>query len=139
MHIRPFIQEAYQQRLQSGVTTAALSGYALINRFAGLAEIDEASDGGLVETLAGTITTHMVNLSAQTAASIDANTMQMNALMQQMAAHGAQLQQEQQAMMQQMAMPTVNQQPRWQLTLATPAPLTIPQAFPGTIAPPAPQ
>ena len=64
MHICPFIQEAYQQRLQSGVTTAALSGYALINRFAGLAEIDKAFNEGWVETLAGTITTHMANLSA---------------------------------------------------------------------------
>ena len=27
IHIRPFIQEAYQRRLQSGETTAALSGY----------------------------------------------------------------------------------------------------------------
>jgi hypothetical protein len=98
MHIRPFIQEVYQQRLQSGVTTAALSGYALINRFVGLAEIDEAFDKGLVETLAGTITTHMANLSAQTAASIGANTTQMNALLQQMATHGAQLQQQQQAL-----------------------------------------
>ena len=95
MHIRPFIQEAYQRRLQSGVTTAAVSGYALINRFAGLAEIDEASNKGSVETLAGTITTHMANLSAQKAASIDANTTQMNASLQQMATHGAQLQQQQ--------------------------------------------
>ena len=88
---------------------AALNGYASINRFAGLAEIEEASDDGSVETLAGTITTHMANLSAQTAASIDANTTQMNALLQQMATHHAQLQQQQQAMMQQMAMLTMNQ------------------------------
>ena len=87
MHIPPFIQEAYQRRLQSGVTTDALSGYASINRFAGLADIDEALDNGLVEMLAGTITTHMTNFSAQTAASIDANTTHMNALLQQMAAH----------------------------------------------------
>ena len=111
MHIRPFIQEAYQQRLQLGVQTATLSGYASINRFAGLAEIDEASDDNLVEMLAGTITTHMANFSAQTAASIDANTTQMNASLQQMATHGAQLQQQQQAMMQQMAMLTIKQQP----------------------------
>ena len=92
MHIRPFIQEAYQRRLHSGVTTAALSGYASINRFAGLAETDEALDDGLVETLAGPITTHMANLSAQTAASINANMTQMNASLQQMATHGAQIQ-----------------------------------------------
>ena len=49
----------------------------MINRFTGLAEIDKASDKVSVETLAGTITTHMANLSAQTAASIDANMMQM--------------------------------------------------------------
>jgi len=64
--------------------------------------------------------------------------MQMNASLQQMATHGAQLQQQQQAIMQQMAMLTMNQQPHWQRTLATPAPLTIPQAFPGTTAPPVP-
>ena len=88
---------------------AALSGYALINRFVGLAEIEKESDKDLVETLAGTITTHVENLSAQTAASIDANTTQMNALLQQMAPHSAQLQKQQQAMMQQMAMLTMNQ------------------------------
>ena len=81
--------------LQSGVTTAALSGYALINRFAGIAEIDKASVDGLVEMLAGTITTHLANFSAQTAASLDANTTQMNASLQKMATHGAQLQQQQ--------------------------------------------
>ena len=71
------------------------------NRFAGLAEIAEISDKGFVETIATTITTHMVNLSAPTAASIDTNKTQMNELLQQMAAHGAQLQQQQQqAMMQ---------------------------------------
>ena len=111
MHIGSFIQEAYQQCLQSGVTTAALSGYASINRFARLAEIDETSDNGSVETLAGIITTHMANLSVQTATSINANTTQMNASLQQMATHGAQLQQQQQAMMQQIAMLTMNQQP----------------------------
>ena len=79
---RPFIQEAHQRRVQSGITTAVLRGYASINRFAGLAETDKASDDGSVETLAGTITTHMANLSAQTAASIAANTTQMNTLLQ---------------------------------------------------------
>ena len=108
MHIHPFIQEAYQRRLQSGVTTAALSGYASINRFAGLAEIDEATDDGSVETLAGTITTHMANLSAQTATSINANTTKVNASLQQMATHGAQPQQKQQTIMQQMAMLTIH-------------------------------
>ena len=93
MYIRPFIQEAYQCCLQSGVTTAALSDYASINRFAELAEIDEASVKSSVETLAGTVTTHMANVSAQTAASIDTNTTQMNASLQQMATLGAQLQQ----------------------------------------------
>ena len=136
MHIRPFIQEAYQQRPQSGVTMALLRGYASINRFVGLAEINEASNNSLVETLAGTITTHMANLSVQTAASIEANKIQINTLLQQMATHGAQLQQQVHAMMQQMAMLIMNQQPCWQQTLATLAPLTILQAFPGTIAPP---
>ena len=74
---------------------AVLSGYASINRFVGLAETDEASNEGSVETLAGIITTHMANLSAQTAASINANTTQMNASLQQMVTHGAQLQQQQ--------------------------------------------
>ena len=88
----------------------------------GLAEIDKASNEGSVETLAGTITTHMANLSVQTAAFIATNTTQMNTSLQQMATHGAQLQQQQQAMMQKMAMLTMNQQPRWQGTLATPEP-----------------
>ena len=83
----------------------------MVNRFAELAEIDEASNDGFVETLAGTITTHMVNLSEQTAASIGANTTQMNASLQQIATHEAQLQQQQQAMMQQMAMLNMNQKP----------------------------
>ena len=73
---------------------AASSGYASINRFAGLAEIDEASDNGLVETLAETITTYMANLSAQTAASIVGNRTQMNASLQHMAIHCSQLQQQ---------------------------------------------
>ena len=63
----------------------------------------------------------------------------MNASLQQMATHGAQLQKQQQAMMQQMAMLSMNQQPRQQLNVTTPAPLTIPQEFPKTIAPPVPQ
>ena len=41
--------------------------------------------------------------------------------------------------MQQMAMLSINQQPRWQQNVTTPAPLTIPQAFPKTIPPPVPQ
>ena len=56
-----------------------------------------------------------------------------------MSTHGSQLQQQQHVMMQQMAMLTMNQQPCWQRTFATLAPLTIPQAFPGTTAPPVPQ
>ena len=98
-----------------------MSGYALINKFVGLAEIDEASDNRSVDMLARTITTHMANLSAQTATSINANTTQMNAFLQQIATHGVQLHQQQQAMMQQIAMLTMNQQPCRQLTLAAPA------------------
>jgi hypothetical protein len=50
----------------------------------------------------------MANLFAQTAASLKANTLQINASLQQLANHNAQLHQQQQLLMQQMAMLTTN-------------------------------
>jgi hypothetical protein len=72
IHLHPFIQKAYQRHLQMGTMTAAQGGYATNNQFAGLAADDEISNDGTAETIAGritdTITSHMVHLSAQTAA-----------------------------------------------------------------------
>ena len=104
-------QEVYQRCLASGMTTAAQGGYSLCNHFAALttegAGDDHASDD-TAETIAGTINSHMANLSAQTAASIEANATQINASLQQLTANNTQLHQQQQAMMQQMAMLTTN-------------------------------
>jgi hypothetical protein len=72
LHLHPFIQTAYQHRLQTGVTTAAQGRYT--NKYAGLSMEDEVSDDNMAETIVGTINLHMVNLSAQTNASIEANT-----------------------------------------------------------------
>jgi hypothetical protein len=85
--------------------TAAQGGYTGGgNRFAGLTTDDDVSDNDTAETLAGTISLHMANLSLQTAATIEASRTQVNASLQQMAATQAQLQQQQQHMMQQMVM-----------------------------------
>ena len=111
LNLRPFIQEAYQRRLESGTTTAAQGGYSSRNHFAALtiesAGDDNASDD-TAETIAGTINSYMANLSAQTTASIEANATQINASLQQLAANNTQLHQQQQAMMQQMAMLMTN-------------------------------
>jgi len=81
------------------------------NRFAALttegAGDDDASDD-TAETITGTINSHMANLSAQTAASNEANASQINASLQQLVANNTQLHQQQQAMMQQMAMLMTN-------------------------------
>ena len=69
---------------------------------------DDVSDDDSAETIATTINTHMANLTAQTAASLDANTTNMNATIQKLETTNAQLQQQQQLMMQQMAMLTMN-------------------------------
>ena len=107
INLRPFIQEAYQRRLTSGTITSAQGGFAQNNRFAGLAT-DVDSDDDTAETIAGTINSHMANLTAQTAATINEHATQTNASLQQLAANTTQLHQQQQAMMNQMAMWTMN-------------------------------
>lgn len=111
LNLRPFIQDAYQRRLASGMMTAAQGGYSSRNRFAALttgeAGDDDASDD-TADTIAGTINSHMANLSAQTAASMQANATQINASLKQLADNNTQLHQQQQAMMQQMALLTTN-------------------------------
>jgi hypothetical protein len=58
--------------------------------------------------IAGTLTSHMANLLAQTAASIKANATQINVSLQKLASNNAQLHQQQQSLMQQMTMLTTN-------------------------------
>ena len=63
------------------------------NHFAGRTTADEdISDDDTAETIAGTINSHMANLSLQTAATLEASRTQVNASLQQMAATQAQLQ-----------------------------------------------
>ena len=107
INLRPFIQEAYQRRLTSGTITSAQGEFAQNNRFAGLAT-DVDSDDDTAETIAGTINSHMANLTAQTAATINEHATQTNASLQQLAANTTQIHQQQQAMMNQMAMWTMN-------------------------------
>jgi hypothetical protein len=102
LHIRPFIQEAYQRRLHSGAITTGMSGYSTPNRFAGLSmNMDEDSDDDTAETLADTVNTQLANLSAQTNATLDANATHFNTSL-------SQLQQQQNMIMQQLAMLTIN-------------------------------
>jgi len=107
INLRPFIQEAYQRCLTSGTITSAQGEFAQNNRFAGLAT-DVDFDDDTAETIAGTINSHMANLTAQTAATINEHATQTNASLQQLAANMTQLHQQQQAMMNQMAMMTMN-------------------------------
>ena len=107
INLRPLIQKAYQRRLTSGTITSAQGGFAHNNRFAGLAT-DVDSDDDTAETIAGTINSHMANLTAQTATTINEHAMQTNASLQQLDANTTQLHQQQQAMMNQMAMMTMN-------------------------------
>ena len=107
INLRPFIQEAYQRGLTSGTITSVQGGFAQNNRFAGLAT-DVDSNDDTAETIAGTINSHMANLTAQTAATINEHATQTNASLQQLAANTTQLHQQQQAMMNQMAMMTMN-------------------------------
>jgi hypothetical protein len=97
-NLRPFIQDAYQHYLQSGNTTSGQGGYASCNAFAGLTQNndDESNDDttGTVETIAATLNLHFTNLSAQTAASLDANATQVNPSLQQLAANNTQLHQQ---------------------------------------------
>jgi hypothetical protein len=86
-------------------------GYTSCNRFAVFANNvaeDNVSDDDTANTITTTINSHMANLSMQTAASFEANAMQINAFLQQLATNNAQLHQQQQSLMQQMAMLTTN-------------------------------
>jgi hypothetical protein len=114
-NLRLFIRAAYQRRLASGIITAAASGYATNNQFAGLAagdDVDDVSDAGMTKTIVNTINTHMANLSAsvltQTTASNEANAAQLKTSMQQIAANETQCNREHALMMQQFAMMLTN-------------------------------
>jgi hypothetical protein len=109
--LHPFIQAAYQRHLATGVITAAASGYATNNQFAGLAagdDVDIVSDAGTTKTIVNTINTHMANLSAsvltQTTASNKANAAQLKTSMQQIAGNETQRNREHALMMQQFVM-----------------------------------
>ncbi len=102
LNLRPFIQEAYQRCLASGNMTTGQGGYASRNRFAGFANNageDNVLDDDTAKTITTTINSHMASLSAQTAASLEANAMQINASLQQLATNNAQLHQQQQSLM----------------------------------------
>jgi hypothetical protein len=75
--------------------TASQGGYASQNHLAGLTATNKeyASNNDTAETITGTISSHFANLSTQTAATIEANELQVNASLQQLAANNAQLQQ----------------------------------------------
>ena len=91
--------------------TMGQGGYASAKTcFAALATAadEEVSDDDSAATIETTINSHMANLSAQTAASLDANATKINTSLQQLATTNAHLQQQQQLMMQQMAMLTTN-------------------------------
>jgi hypothetical protein len=104
-----------------GATLAAQGGYT--NRLAVLSVEDEVSFDDAAETITGTINTHMANLSAQTIASIEANRIQINGLLQQLAANNNQLNLQQQAIFQQMAMLSINPPPTMMArTYVPPAP-----------------
>jgi len=81
INLRPFIQELYQQCITLGTMTSAPGGYTGgDNHFAGLTAKEVGfSDNDMAETIAGTIYLHMANLLLQTAATIEASRMQVNA------------------------------------------------------------
>jgi hypothetical protein len=111
LNLRPFIQEAYQRCLASGNMTTGQEGYTSCYHFAAFANNaaeDDVLDNDTANTIATTINSHMANLSAQTAASLETNAMQINASLQQLATYNVQLHQQQQSLMQQMAMLTTN-------------------------------
>jgi oligoribonuclease (3'-5' exoribonuclease) len=70
--------------------------------------MDVDSNNDTAETIAGIINSHMTNLTAQTAATINKHATQTNASLQQLATNTTQLHHQQQAMMNQMAMMTMN-------------------------------
>jgi hypothetical protein len=130
----PFIQEVYQRCLTSGQMTTSQGGYTSPNHFAAFANATdkEVLDNDTAETITTTINSHMANLSAQTAASLDANATQINASLQQLATNNAQLHQQQQLMMQQMAMLTTNANtPRNNTYMAPPTQIYAPLPIQG--------
>ena len=99
LSLRSFIQEAYQCRLASGTMTAGQGGYESRNRFAaltvdGTAITKEGSNDNTAETITGTINSHMAHLSQQTTATLEANTNQINASLQQLTWNNEQLHQQ---------------------------------------------
>jgi hypothetical protein len=134
LNLRPFIQEAYQRCLASGQMTTSQGGYTSPNRFVAFtnATNKEVSEDDTAETITTTINSHMVNLSAQTSASLDANATQINASLQQLATNNAQLHHQQQLMMQQMVMLTTNANtPRNNTYMAPPTQIYAPPPIPG--------
>jgi hypothetical protein len=91
---------------------AGKGGYTSCNCFplfqANSATDDNVLEDDTAETIAITINSHMANLSAQTAASLEANATQIDASLQQFTNNNAQLHQQQQSLMQQMALLTTN-------------------------------
>ncbi len=64
VNLCPFIQDAYQCCLASGVITAMQSGYASNNHFTGLTTKDDVLDSSTADTsIVSLIATQMVNLS----------------------------------------------------------------------------
>jgi hypothetical protein len=90
--------------------TTGQGRYASQNCFAGLTATNDkyVCNNDSAETIAGTISLHFANLSVQMAAIIEANTMQVNVSLQQLAKNNPQLQQQQQVMMQQIALLSIN-------------------------------
>jgi hypothetical protein len=114
--------------------TTSQGGYTLRNHFAAFAKAtnEEVSDDDTAETITTTINSHMENLSAQTAASLDTNMTQINASLQQLAINNAQLHQQQHLMMQQMAMLMTNANtPRNNTYMAPPTQIYAPLPIPG--------
>ncbi len=110
--LRPFIQDAYQRHLTSGVMTTSQGGYASFNRSASLMTNNVVSKDGTANTIVGIINYHMANLStnisAQTAASNKDNFPLINASLQQFAANKAKQNQQHLQMMQRFVMLSAN-------------------------------
>jgi hypothetical protein len=77
INLCPFIQEAYQQCLTSGMITSMQGWYAKSNLFAGLMT-NKDSDNNTADTIAETIDSHMANLTVQTTATLNKQAMQTN-------------------------------------------------------------
>jgi hypothetical protein len=76
--------------------TTSQGRHASQNCFVGFTGIDEkyAASNNTAETITGTISSHFANLSTQTVAMIKANTLQVDASLQQLENNNAQLQQQ---------------------------------------------